>query len=118
MIAGPYPVSVRIIRTRPGALTGDTIYETEDGRVWVTTSGTPAITGVTYASVEGDRMISPPRSYGYPPPRREPRFFDRPKPVPMPEEAAEAPRPRRKPKALQKALEGFVGAGPMKRRWR
>ncbi len=38
---------LQIVRTWPGRGTGDSYYETEDGRIWHTSYGTPAITGVT-----------------------------------------------------------------------
>jgi hypothetical protein len=119
VIAGPYPASVRIIRSWPGPQTGDSYYETEDGRVWVTTSSSsPPITGVTYASVEGDQMVYPPRARAHPPPPPRIEFFDRPKPLPAPEEVSLAPEPTRRPKARLAPPASFVGAGPMHRRWR
>lgn len=86
MIAGPYPDDLRIVRTWPAGGTGESYYQTEDGRVWKTSFYQETITGVSYGSIEGDRMISPPRSRGYwpssnrrPPPSR-PHFQPPPKP--------------------------------------
>lgn len=51
----------RIVQTKPGARTGETLYRTEDGRWWtdeigpMTSSGTGG-TGVTIEYVHGDRM--------------------------------------------------------------
>lgn len=117
MIAGPYPSESRIVRTWPAAQTGESYYETDDGRVWKTTFSTPTITGVEYGSLEGDRITSPPRArWGYP--SRVPQFFDRPKPFPAPHEVAEPPLPKPAPKRVLAALRSFVGAGTMHRRWR
>ena len=51
----------RIIRTRPGAQTGETVYVTEDGRTWTThflptNTQATGVTGVTTGYVNGDRM--------------------------------------------------------------
>jgi hypothetical protein len=112
VIAGPFPESNRIVRSWPGALTGETCYETEDGRVWRDVVFMPTITGVTYGSVEGSRVVSPPRSYQTirgpilklrPPPEKEPEIRVFPRPA--------------KPKGKVAPTE-FVGAGSMRRRWR
>ena len=119
MIAGAYPTELRIVRTWPGPQTGDSYYETEDGRVWITRSSYgPELTGVTYGSVIGDRMVTPPRASAYPPPPPRIQFFDRPKPFPEADEVVEPPRPVRRPKARLAPPASFVGAGPMHRRWR
>lgn len=116
MIAGPYPEENRIVRSWPAAQTGESYYQTEDGRVWKTTFHTETITGVSYGSIEGDRMVSPPRS-------RSVTFYPRPtlnlKPIPVeyPEVAKALPvkpeRPQRRGQGVK-----FVGGGPMRRRWR
>lgn len=51
--------SSRIVRTSPGAGTGETIYETADGRRWRTIFHDPpsgGTTGQTIGYVDGDRM--------------------------------------------------------------
>lgn len=113
MIAGPFPESNRIVRSWAGARTGETCYETEDGRVWRTTFGLPTITGVDYGTIEGDLMYSPPRFRGTP--IRWPTIKFRPPPEKEPEVRV-TPRPA-KPKGKVAPIE-FVGAGSMRRRWR
>lgn len=48
----------RIIRTwqNDNCLTGESMYQTEDGRVWKSTTHTPTMTGVTYGTVRGGRI--------------------------------------------------------------
>ena len=116
---GSYPTELRIVRTWPGPGTGDSYYMTEDGRTWVTRpSYDPYVTGDTWGTVVGDRMITPPRSSGVPLYPRGPLFFDRPKPMPPADDVVAQPKPERPPRRLQRPVAGFVGAGPMKRRWR
>lgn len=116
MIAGPYPEDNRIIRTWPGPQTGESYYQTEDGRVWKTVFHMETITGVTYGSIEGDRMISPPRSARVPmwlPPKLDLK--------PIPVEYPEVTRPlSATPRRPQRRVTStaFVGAGAMRRRWR
>lgn len=55
----------RIVSTKPGHRTGETVYVTEDGRRWTSEvsrpiNGLTGGTGVAYGYVHGDRMCDHP----------------------------------------------------------